>query len=74
MPLSLSPEQKQPAFWLVLWLACGLLLHAVDPNPTPFIAAVIVMLASLAAAGALVPMVAFKHLKRHYLRSSFYNA
>ena len=41
MPFSLSPEQKQSAFWLALWLACGLLLYALGPILTPFIAAAI---------------------------------
>ena len=41
MPFPLSPEQKQTAFWLVLWLACMLLLYALGPILTPFIAAAI---------------------------------
>jgi predicted PurR-regulated permease PerM len=41
MPFSLSPEQKQSAFWLALWLACGVLLYALGPILTPFIAAAI---------------------------------
>jgi len=41
MPFSLSPEQKQSAFWLALWVACGLLLYALGPILTPFIAAAI---------------------------------
>jgi predicted PurR-regulated permease PerM len=41
MPFSLSPEQKQSTFWLALWLACALLLYALGPILTPFIAAAI---------------------------------
>jgi predicted PurR-regulated permease PerM len=41
MPLSFTPEQKQTAFWLVLWLAFGLLLYALGPIMAPFIAAAI---------------------------------
>jgi predicted PurR-regulated permease PerM len=36
-----SPEQKQTAFWLALWLAFALLLYALGPILTPFIAAAI---------------------------------
>lgn len=41
MPFSLTPEQKQTAFWLGLWLAFVLLLYALGPVLTPFIAAAI---------------------------------
>jgi predicted PurR-regulated permease PerM len=41
MPLPLTPEQKQTAFWLTLWLAFVLLLYALGPVLTPFIAAAI---------------------------------
>jgi predicted PurR-regulated permease PerM len=41
MPILLSPEQKQSAFWLALWLAGALLLYALGPILTPFIAATI---------------------------------
>jgi len=41
MPFSPSPEQKQSAFWLALWLAFALLLYALGPILTPFIAATI---------------------------------
>jgi predicted PurR-regulated permease PerM len=41
MPFSPSPEQKQTAFWLALWLAFALLLYALGPILTPFIAATI---------------------------------
>ncbi len=41
MPFSFSPEQKQSAFWLLLWLAFVLLLYALAPVLTPFIAAAI---------------------------------
>lgn len=41
MPFSLTPEQKQTAFWLSLWLAFVLLLYALGPVLTPFIAAAI---------------------------------
>jgi predicted PurR-regulated permease PerM len=41
MPFSLSREQKQSAFWLALWLAAALLLYALGPILTPFIAAAI---------------------------------
>jgi len=41
MPFSFTPDQKQTAFWLALWLACGLLLYALGPILTPFIAAAI---------------------------------
>ena len=41
MPFPLTPEQKQTAFWLVLWLAFVLLLYALSPVLTPFIAAAI---------------------------------
>src|SRR5438094_617711 len=41
MAFSLSSEQKQSAFWLALWLAFALLLYALGPILTPFIAAAI---------------------------------
>ena len=41
MPFSFTPDQKQSAFWLVLWLALGFLLYALGPILTPFIAAAI---------------------------------
>lgn len=41
MPFSLSPEQKQSAFWLALWLAVALLLYTLGPILSPFIAAAI---------------------------------
>ena len=41
MPFSLTPEQKQSTFWLALWLAFVLLLYALGPILTPFIAAAI---------------------------------
>ena len=41
MPFSLTPEQKQTGFWLAVWLAFVLLLYALGPVLTPFIAAAI---------------------------------
>jgi predicted PurR-regulated permease PerM len=41
MPFSFTPDQKQTAFWLGLWLACLLLLYTLGPILTPFIAAAI---------------------------------
>jgi predicted PurR-regulated permease PerM len=41
MPFPFTPEQKQTAFWLSLWLAFVLLLYALGPVLTPFIAAAI---------------------------------
>ncbi|MBC7456547.1 MAG: AI-2E family transporter [Massilia sp.] len=41
MPFLLTPEQKQTAFWLGLWGAFALLLYALGPVLTPFIAAAI---------------------------------
>lgn len=41
MPFSLTPDQKQTAFWLGLWLAFVVLLYALGPVLTPFIAAAI---------------------------------
>ncbi len=41
MAFSLSPEQKQTAFWLALWLAFVALLYALGPIMSPFIAAAI---------------------------------
>jgi predicted PurR-regulated permease PerM len=41
MSFSFTPDQKQTAFWLVLWLALVLLLYALGPILTPFIAAAI---------------------------------
>jgi predicted PurR-regulated permease PerM len=41
MPFSFTPDQKQSAFWLVLWLALAVLLYALGPILTPFIAAAI---------------------------------
>jgi predicted PurR-regulated permease PerM len=41
MPFSFTPEQKQTAFWLSLWLAFVALLYALGPVLTPFIAAAI---------------------------------
>lgn len=41
MPFLTTPEQKQTAFWLVLWLAFGALIYALGPIMAPFIAAAI---------------------------------
>jgi len=41
MPFLLTPEQKQTTFWLGLWGAFALLLYALGPVLTPFIAAAI---------------------------------
>ncbi|MES3024603.1 MAG: AI-2E family transporter [Pseudomonadota bacterium] len=41
MPFSLTSEQKQTAFWITLGLALALLLYALGPVLTPFIAAAI---------------------------------
>ena len=41
MPFPLTPDQKQTAFWLGLWAAFALLLYALGPVLTPFIAAAI---------------------------------
>jgi predicted PurR-regulated permease PerM len=41
MPFSFTPEQKQTTFWLALWLAFVILLYALGPVLTPFIAAAI---------------------------------
>ncbi|MGZ3183387.1 MAG: AI-2E family transporter [Telluria sp.] len=41
MPLLSTPEQKETAFWIALWLAFVLLLYALGPVLTPFIAAAI---------------------------------
>jgi predicted PurR-regulated permease PerM len=41
MPFSLTPDQKQSAFWLAVWLALVVLLYALGPVLTPFIAAAI---------------------------------
>lgn len=39
---TLTPEQKQTAFWIALWLALAWLLYALGPVLTPFIAAAII--------------------------------
>jgi predicted PurR-regulated permease PerM len=41
MPFSFTPEQKQTAFWLTVWLCFVLLLYTLGPILTPFIAAAI---------------------------------
>ncbi|MES2126424.1 MAG: AI-2E family transporter [Pseudomonadota bacterium] len=41
MPFSLTPDQKQTAFWLAIWLGFLGLLYALGPILTPFIAAAI---------------------------------
>lgn len=41
MPVFLTPEQKQSAFWLALWLAVAALLWLLGPVLAPFIAAAI---------------------------------
>ena len=41
MPFSLTPDQKQSAFWLSLWLALLVLLYALGPILAPFVAAAI---------------------------------
>ncbi len=41
MPFPYTPEQKQTAFWLALWLGLVFLLYALGPILTPFIAAAI---------------------------------
>jgi predicted PurR-regulated permease PerM len=39
MPFPFTAEQKQTAFWIVVWLAFALLLVALGPVLTPFLAA-----------------------------------
>ncbi len=41
MPFPLTQEQKQTAFWVAIWLAFLVLLYALGPVLTPFIAAAI---------------------------------
>ena len=41
MPFSLSPEQKQTAFWAAIWLAFFFLLYVLGPIMAPFVAAAI---------------------------------
>jgi predicted PurR-regulated permease PerM len=41
MPFPLTPDQKQSAFWLALWLGFVVLLYLLGPVLTPFIAAAI---------------------------------
>ena len=41
MPFSFTPEQKQSAFWLTIWGAFVLLVYALGPVLTPFLAAAI---------------------------------
>ncbi|MES2152140.1 MAG: AI-2E family transporter [Pseudomonadota bacterium] len=41
MPFSLTPDQKETAFWLSIWLALLALLYVLGPILTPFIAAAI---------------------------------
>ncbi|WP_426117140.1 AI-2E family transporter [Massilia sp. PWRC2] len=41
MPLPFTPDQKQSAFWLALWCAFLLLVYALGPVLTPFLAAAI---------------------------------
>lgn len=38
MPFSLTPEQKQTTFWLLVWLAFFFLLYLLGPTVAPFIA------------------------------------
>lgn len=42
MPLPFTAEQKQTAFWCLVWLAFFVLLYALGPVLTPFIAAAII--------------------------------
>ena len=72
MPLSLTAQQKQTAFWLVLWLAFGMLIYAPGPLMSSFVASAIV-------AYALSGGVDYLDQRRmtmltHYLRSGFHNA
>lgn len=41
MPFSLTAQQKQTAFWLVLWLAFVLLIYVLGPIMAPFVASAI---------------------------------
>jgi hypothetical protein len=41
MPFSFTPDQKQTAFWLAIWLACGLLFPALGRLFTPVGAAAV---------------------------------
>lgn len=41
MPQPFTPEQKQTAFWLALWLAFGWLIWALGPILAPFVASAI---------------------------------
>lgn len=61
MPLPFTPEQQPTAFRGAAWLALLLPLVAPGPVLTPFLAAAILM-------------AALRHLRRHDLGGSFYNA
>jgi predicted PurR-regulated permease PerM len=56
MPFSLTPDQKQSAFWLAVWLALAALLYALGPVLTPFIAAAILAYALNGGVDSLVAL------------------
>jgi predicted PurR-regulated permease PerM len=64
MPFPLTPDQKQTAFWLLVWLAFILLLVALGPIMAPFIAAAIL---AYALGGAVDRLDNMKIGKRHTL-------
>ena len=41
MPLSLTTQQKQTAFWVIVWLAFALLIYVLGPIMSPFVASAI---------------------------------
>ena len=61
MPFPLTPEQKQTAFWLALWCAFFLLVYALGPVLTPFLAAAILAYALNGGVDAL----AARRIGRH---------
>ena len=82
MPFSFTLEQKQTAFWLARWLAfvaTAILTHALNPLAVIFALLAFGQLFDFVGVLLVLPasailLLAFKHLRRHYLLSSFYNA
>ena len=66
MPSAITPEQKQTAFWLALWLGFLVLLYALGPVLTPFLAAAIL---AYALNGAVDYLAARRFGRRHMPRA-----
>ena len=75
MPLPMTAQQKQTAFWLLLWLAFVLLIYALGPMMLPFVASAILAYALAGGVDYLDQRrIGRMTILTQYLRGGFYNA